>query len=92
MIKTFKSKALKQFWGQGNKKGLIQDHVTRIDRMLTLLDASTSADDMMLPSYNTHALKGNRAGTWASTVRANWRLTYGFDGQDAVDVDYEDYH
>ena len=37
MIKTFKSKALKLFWEQGNKKGLIQEHVARIDRMLTLL-------------------------------------------------------
>ena len=46
---------------------------------------------MNLPSSRLHALKGDFKGYWAVTVRANWRVTFRFDG-DAEDVDYVDYH
>jgi proteic killer suppression protein len=39
-----------------------------------------------------HPLKGNRKGVWATTVRANWRMTFRFERGDAYDVDLEDYH
>jgi proteic killer suppression protein len=92
MIRSFRNKALRLFWENGNAKGLIQEHTSKIDRILTVLDAASKPENMMLPGFLTHPLKGERAGTWASTVRANWRITYSFDAGDAVDVDYEDYH
>jgi proteic killer suppression protein len=45
-----------------------------------------------LPSLRLHALKGDLSGFWAVTVRANWRIVFRFDGQDAFDVDFVDYH
>jgi proteic killer suppression protein len=60
--------------------------------MLDRLDASEGARDMNLPGFRLHQLRGQRAGTWAASVSANWRLTFRFEGEDAVDVDYEDYH
>ena len=56
------------------------------------LDASTSAADMNLPGWDWHPLKGDLAGHWAVKVSGNWRLTFTFDGKDAVLVDYQDYH
>jgi proteic killer suppression protein len=56
------------------------------------LDASISPVDMNLPGYRLHELKGKNVGTWSVTVNANWRITFEFVGQDAVVVDYIDYH
>lgn len=47
---------------------------------------------MNLPGWKLHRLTGNLAGQWAVSVSGNWRLTFRFDGQDAVLVDYQDYH
>lgn len=48
--------------------------------------------DMNLPGLYLHELKGERRGTWTVRVSGNWRITFKFEGEDAVDVDYEDYH
>ncbi len=45
-----------------------------------------------IPSWRLHELKGNQAGRWSITVNGNWRLTFIFEGTDAVLLDYEDYH
>ena len=92
MIRSFRSKALKRFWEKDDPRGLIAEHSEKIDRILSLLDIAKSPADMDVAGFYTHSLKGNRKGEWASTVRANWRITYSFDGNDAIDVDYEDYH
>jgi toxin HigB-1 len=60
--------------------------------MLARLEAAVEPSDMSFPGWNLHPLKGDRAGTWAVKVSANWRLTFRFEGTDATDVDYEDYH
>jgi proteic killer suppression protein len=56
------------------------------------LDAAKSADDMDLPGWKLHSLSGNLAGHWSVRVNGNWRLTFAFEGTDAVLVDYEDHH
>jgi len=47
---------------------------------------------MHLPELQLHELKGNRQGTWAVRVNGNWRVTFVFRSEDAVQVNYEDYH
>ena len=47
---------------------------------------------MHVVTYGFHALTGDKAGRYAITVSRNWRITFAFDGQDAIDVDLEDYH
>lgn len=76
----------------GIKKGIQPDHVDKIARILDRLDASISPLDMGLPGYYLHELKGQEIGTWAVRVSGNWRITFQFQGQDAVLVDYIDYH
>lgn len=46
---------------------------------------------MNLPGWKCHLLKGNLYGHWAVWVDKNWRLTFAFEGEDAVLVDYPDY-
>ena len=56
------------------------------------LDQAGEVQDMNQPTFRLHQLKGNRKGAWTVTVRANWRVTFLFEGGDAYDVDLEDYH
>jgi toxin HigB-1 len=92
MIKNFKSAALKRLWTTGKTKGLPAQDLAKIRRILTSLGAATAPEDMALPQYRFHPLKGNRKGTYAVTVRANWRITSEWEEGAAVRVDLEDYH
>lgn len=47
---------------------------------------------MDLPGFRLHPLKGKLSGYWSVTVSANWRIIFCFEGEDAADVDYVDYH
>jgi len=92
MIKSFKHKGLEVFFVTGSKRGILPEHAQKIARILDRLDASISPSDMNLPGYRLHELKGQDADTWSVTVNANWRITFEFEGQNAVLVDYKDYH
>jgi len=92
MIKQFKHKGLQFFFETGSKAGIRADHAPRLARQLRQLDDSTRPRDMNMPGWNLHPLSGNLAGHWAVTVSGNWRLTFVFDGEDAVLLNYQDYH
>jgi len=92
MIRSFRSRALKRFFERGEDKQIKPDHRDTLRDILARLDVSAVAEDMNLPGFRLHRLKGQYAGYWAVTVRANWRVIFRFDGQDATDVDYLDYH
>src|SRR5574337_686492 len=92
MIRSFTHKGLQRFFAKGDHRGIPAQFAPRLERMLDRLDASASAADMDLPGYRLHALKGERSGEFAVSVSGNWRLTFAFDGEDAVAVNLEDYH
>ncbi|MGB6231041.1 MAG: type II toxin-antitoxin system RelE/ParE family toxin [Litorimonas sp.] len=92
MIKSIRHKGLKQFWTRGQTKGLIQDHVKRLARMLDVLDAARTLDALDLPGYHLHSLKGTEKGRYSIRVSGNWRLTFEFEDGDVHVLDYEDYH
>lgn len=92
MIKTFKHKGLKRFFENGSKSGIQADHEAKLRRLLTRLENAAGAEDMNLPGYQLHILKGDLSGHWSVSVSGNWRLTFTFEGLDAVLVDYQDYH
>jgi proteic killer suppression protein len=92
MIRTFKNAALKRYWNTGKAKGLPAQDVEKITRILTSLAAATAPEDLALPQYRFHPLKGNRKGTYSVTVRSNWRITFAWEEGAAVRVDLEDYH
>lgn len=92
MIASFKHKGLKRFFEDDDRSKLPPELVDRIALILLALEDATSPDDMNRPSWRLHPLKGDRKGQWAVTVRANWRIVFGFDGRNAIDVDFVDYH
>jgi proteic killer suppression protein len=92
MIKTFRHKGLEAFFQTGSKAGIQPAHAKRLRLQLAALDASVAPQSMNLPGWRLHRLTGALAGHWSVTVNGNWRLTFLFEGQDAVLVDYQDYH
>jgi proteic killer suppression protein len=48
--------------------------------------------DMNLPGLDFHNLAGDNKGRYAVKVSANWRITFGWEEEDAIQVDFEDYH
>lgn len=92
MIKSFQHKGLKAFFETGSKAGIQSQHAARLRLQLAKLNTAQSQDDMNLPNWRLHPLKGRWQNHWAVWVDKNWRLTFTFDGNNAVLVDYQDYH
>jgi toxin HigB-1 len=92
MIKSFLHRGLERFFLAASRSGIQAKHEKRIRLILARLDASSSPRDMNLPGLRLHELTGNRKGTWSVSVSGNWRITFQFEGEDAIVVDYEDYH
>jgi proteic killer suppression protein len=92
VIRTFRHKGLHRFAENGSKAGIQPKHADRLRRLLTALDVASGPGDMNAPGYDLHPLKGDLAGHWAVSVSGNWRLTFAFESEDAVLVDYQDYH
>ena len=92
MIKSFNHKGLERFYSKGNTSGIQAKHAKRLRMQLAALDSAQTIDDLNIPSYRLHPLKGNREGTWSITVSANWRLTFEYMDGNVFVLDYEDYH
>ena len=92
MIRSFRHKGLRRFFEMSERRGIPRERADRIRRMLDRLDAAKVPEDMALPGWDFHPLKGNRKGTYSVSVTGNMRLTFGFDAEGAKDVDLEDYH
>lgn len=92
MLRTFKSKALKRFAATGDASRLSVQNHARVRQILIALDAATSPEAMNLPGLKFHSLKGADKGRFALWVSGNYRITFGFDGEDAIDINLEDYH
>ncbi len=92
MITSFRHKGLRKLFETGNTSGVRSEHVSRVKRILALLETSNSISDMNLPGLNLHELVGKRKGIWAVRVSGNWRITFEFIDGDVRLVDYEDYH
>jgi proteic killer suppression protein len=92
VIKSFAHKGLAGFFTTGSKAGIQPAHAQRLRRQLAQLNQSGTPADMNVTGWKLHPLKGELAGHWSVWVSGNWRVTFKFDGADAVVVDYQDYH
>ncbi len=92
MIRSFKHKGLKEFFETGSKAGIQAAHAAKLGRLLARLDEAVCAADMNLPGWGLHSLKDNLVGHFSVVVNGNWRIIFRFEGEDAVLVDYKDYH
>ena len=92
VIKSFLHKGLEAFFETGSKAGIQPHHAGRLGRQLARLDLANGAADMNVPGWKLHPLTGSLSGHYSITVNGNWRMTFRFEGEDAVLVDYQDYH
>jgi proteic killer suppression protein len=92
VIKSFKHKGLKRYYETGSKSGIQAKHAARLRLQLAALDTARGIDDMDVPGYRLHPLKGRAKNRWSIWVSGNWRLTFEFRDGNAYVLDYEDYH
>lgn len=92
VIRSFRHKGIERFFLTEKKSGIQAQHASKLARQLQRLDVARNASDMNIPGWYLHPLKGELADHWSVRVSGNWRLTFAFEGEDAVLVDYQDYH
>ena len=92
MIRTIRHKGLRRLYEEDDPRGVIAEHTRKLRNILVRLEAARTVTDMDIPGFRLHSLKGELAGFWAVTVRANWRVIFRFADSDAFEVDYVDYH
>ena len=92
MIRSFRDKTLERFFGTGDGRRLSVQNTRRIANILRALDDASRPEDMNLPGFRFHALVGRDRGRYAVNASGNWRITFGWTEDDAIDVDLEDYH
>ena len=92
MIQSFRHKGLRRFFESGSAAGIQPKHAKRLRMLLSALDTAQSKDDMDVPGFNLHPLKGQGKGRWSIWVNGNWRVTFAFRDGHAYVLDYEDYH
>ena len=80
------------FFETGNRAEIQSSHAPRLARQLARLNEASSWEDMNLPGWRLHILKGKLVGHFSIAVSGNWRLTFKFEDEDAVLVNYQDYH
>lgn len=92
MIVSFRHKGLEDFYNTGSLRGIQPAHAKKLQRILTVLNATKAAEDVNIPAFRLHALKGSLEGFWSVWVNGNWRITFRFTSTDIELVDYQDYH
>ena len=92
MIKSFEHKGLEKFFTRGVKSGIQASHAVKLNDQLTALHTASNVDDMDIPGWRLHPLKGNKKNFWSIVVNKNWRLVFKFEDGHAYIVNYEDYH
>ncbi len=92
MIIGFQHKGLRLLYESGSTRGLDAGHVRKLTGILGALDVAAGPEELSLPSYRLHPLKGELRGHWSIWVNGNWRVTFRFSGSDVELVDYQDYH
>jgi proteic killer suppression protein len=93
VIRTFRHAGLERFFKTGSKAGIQPKHAGRLTDQLTALNLAKKSSDMgVVPGWELHSLKGNLEGHWSVKVNGNWRMIFKFEDEDAILVDYLDYH
>jgi toxin HigB-1 len=92
MIIKFRHKGLKQLYEEGNPSKLPAAQVDKIILILSQIDAAKAPEELNISGFGFHSLSGNLLGFYALKVTKNYRIIFRFDGKNATDVDYLDYH
>ena len=92
VITSFRHKGLRKYFETGSLAGIQAAHAIRLKMQLAALDTAQTIEDMDIPGFRLHALKGSERGRWSIWVNGNWRVTFEVKNGNAFVLDYEDYH
>jgi proteic killer suppression protein len=92
VIKNWRHKGIKEVHETGKSKLVPPNLLPRVIRILDLLDEAENLNDLAIPSYQTHRLKGTNPPRYSMWVNGPWRITFQFEGGNALLVDLEQYH
>ena len=92
VIRHFRHRGLKRLYERGDPSGVTADRLLRIEDVLAKLDVATHPQDLDLPGYRLHPLKGALKGFWSVVISGNWRIIFRVKDGDVTDVDLLDYH
>ncbi len=92
MIQRIRHKGLRRFYETGGTRGIDAKHAAWLRILLTAMEAASAPEELNLPGFRLHALKGDLRGSWAVSVSGNWRLVFEFVGPNVTNVDLVDYH
>lgn len=92
MIESFRHKGLERFFTTGSSAGIQPQHSKKLKMQLTALHTASFIEDVDIPGWRLHSLKGDKKDLWSITVSGNWRLVFEFENGNAYVVNYEDYH
>ena len=92
MISSFRHKGLRKYFESGSLAGIQPAHANRLKMQLAALDTAQVIEDMDIPGFRLHPLKGSERGRWSIWVNGNWRVTFEFENGNVFILDYEDYH
>ena len=92
MIKSFRHAGIEKFFATGSKAGIQPAHAAKLSLQLFQLNRAKTANDMDAPGWRLHPLHGDLKCHRTVKVNGNWRLTFTFEGENAILVNYQDYH
>ncbi len=92
MIASFRHKGLRKYFESGSVAGIQPAHAKCLKMQLAALDTAVTIEDMDVPGFRLHPLKGGDKGRWSTWVNGNRRVTFEFENGNAFILDYEDYH
>jgi proteic killer suppression protein len=91
VIGGFRHKGLEELYFSGKTRRIGAGELRKCARILQLLEVATKPEDINIAGFRFHRLQGNKK-RWSVRVTANYRITFGWTDEGAVDIDYEDYH
>jgi len=91
MIGTFRHKGLEEVYLAGKTRRIGSDHIRKCIRILQLLEVASRPEELDIAGFHFHGLHG-KPKRWSARVTGNYRITFGWAGETALDVDFEDYH
>lgn len=92
MIKSFRHAGLEHFYRTGSKRGINPAHSSKLAEQMFALNRAKKPGDMNISGWNLHPLRGILAEHWSVKVNGNWRMTFRFEDENAILIDYQDYH
>ncbi|MBX3177524.1 MAG: type II toxin-antitoxin system RelE/ParE family toxin [Candidatus Hydrogenedentes bacterium] len=92
MLRTIRHKGIKRLVQRNDRSGLNAEQLPRIVRVIALLDRATTPQDLDIPGYHLHPLRGDLQGFWSVRITGNYRLIFRMEKGDVFDIDLVDCH